>query len=174
MSMEWDAKMFATAAHGAVGQTRKYTGEPYIVHPAEVVGILKTLGWYSPSMIAAAWMHDVLEDTKVTEAIMSQFFPQDVVDLVLWLTDVAKPSDGNRAVRMGINKNYIAKAPGDAQTIKVADIISNVRSIIVLDPKFAQVYIPEKREVLDVLTKADKKLLDIANKLVDDFMNKAV
>ena len=37
------ARLFATAAHAAVGQRRKYTDEPYIVHPAEVAGIVASV-----------------------------------------------------------------------------------------------------------------------------------
>jgi guanosine-3',5'-bis(diphosphate) 3'-pyrophosphohydrolase len=58
MTLEDRARTFATAAHAAVGQLRKYTHEPYIVHPAEVVSIVKSVA-HTEAMVAAAWMHDV-------------------------------------------------------------------------------------------------------------------
>ena len=82
------ARIFATAAHAAVGQTRKYTGEPYIVHPIEVAKIVENHGG-SNAMIAAALLHDVLEDTSVTFDVLETEFGSEVAELVLWLTDVS-------------------------------------------------------------------------------------
>ena len=48
------ARTFATAAHAATGQKRKYTHEPYIVHPEEVVSILRGRDFTTPEMLAAA------------------------------------------------------------------------------------------------------------------------
>ena len=48
------ARIFATAAHAAVDQRRKYTNEPYIVHPTEVAAIVAGVPGATPEMIAAA------------------------------------------------------------------------------------------------------------------------
>lgn len=48
------ARVFATAAHAATRQKRKYTGEPYINHPQEVVTILENAGYSNSYMLAAA------------------------------------------------------------------------------------------------------------------------
>jgi (p)ppGpp synthase/HD superfamily hydrolase len=53
------ARVFATAAHAAVGQKRKYTGEDYIVHPTEVAGIVRDAGG-TDAQIAAAYLHDLV------------------------------------------------------------------------------------------------------------------
>lgn len=61
------AYYFAMAAHAAVGQKRKYTGEPYIVHPVEVCDIIThNVEWSNDEMCCAALLHDVVEDTQVT------------------------------------------------------------------------------------------------------------
>ena len=159
------ARVFATAAHAAVGQTRKYTGEPYVVHPIEVSDIVAGAGG-TDAMIAAALLHDVLEDTKVTFDLLEQEFGSEVAELVLWLTDVSRPEDGNRSTRKALDRQHSAAAPAEAQTIKVADLISNTRSIVAHDPGFAKVYLEEKRLLLDVLTKADPDLLNHARKQV--------
>ena len=57
--------MFATAAHAAIGQKRKYSGDDYIVHPARVASIVTRHGG-TDEMIAAAWLHDTVEDTDVS------------------------------------------------------------------------------------------------------------
>jgi (p)ppGpp synthase/HD superfamily hydrolase len=159
------ARIFATAAHAAVGQTRKYTGEPYVVHPIEVSEIVASVGG-TDAMVAAALLHDVLEDTGVTFDVLEAEFGSEVAELVLWLTDVSKPEDGNRSTRKALDRQHSAAAPAEAQTIKVADLISNTRSIVAHDPNFAKVYLEEKRMLLEVLTKADSTLLNQAKEQV--------
>jgi guanosine-3',5'-bis(diphosphate) 3'-pyrophosphohydrolase len=158
MTLEDRARTFATAAHAAVAQLRKYTNEPYIVHPAEVVSILKTVD-HTEVMIAAAWLHDTVEDTGVSIELIRAEFGSEVSDLVGWLTDVSRPEQGNRAVRKAIDRAHTASAPAEAQTIKLCDLISNTRSIVEHDAEFARVYLAEKRLLLEVMTKADPKLM---------------
>jgi (p)ppGpp synthase/HD superfamily hydrolase len=159
------ARMFATAAHAAVGQLRKYTFEPYIVHPAEVAGIVAEAGG-TPEMIAAAWLHDTVEDTGVTSELIRAEFGDEVATLVGWLTDVSRPDHGNRAARKAVDRAHTAAAPAEAQTIKLADLICNTKSIVAHDPKFAVTYLAEKRELLEVMTKGDPRLRERAIKQI--------
>ena len=152
------AQVYAMAAHAAVGQKRKYTGEPYIVHPAEVASIVASVPGSTPDMVAAAWLHDVVEDTGCTFTDIHMAFGIDIATLVGWLTDVSKPEDGKRAVRKAIDREHTAQAPAEAQTIKLADLISNSKSIVQHDPGFAKTYLEEKRLLLEVLTKGDPGL----------------
>ena len=144
------ALVFATAAHAAVKQTRKYTGEPYIIHPIHVMSIVKTVT-HTPEMLAAALLHDVVEDTGVTIELIDKEFGAEVSSLVEWLTDVSKPEDGNRTVRKAIDRKHIARAPAQAKTIKLADLISNTQSIVEHDLNFAEIYLKEKMDLLSVL-----------------------
>jgi hypothetical protein len=57
-------------------------------------------------------------------------------------------------------------APAEAQTIKLADLISNTRSIMEHDEAFARTYLEEKRLLLEVMTKADAGLMAIAKKQI--------
>ena len=151
MNITDKARTFSVAAHAAVGQRRKYTGEPYSVHPVEVAGIVSTVTG-SESIIAAALLHDVLEDTQVTHDLLVAEFGAYIADLVLQVTDVSRPEDGNRAVRKAKDCEHIAQASPAGQTIKLADLISNTTSIVARDPEFARVYLLEKQAMLDVLT----------------------
>lgn len=156
-ALEERARAFATAAHGSIGQLRKYTGEPYIVHPIAVAEIVRTVP-HSEEMIAAALLHDVVEDTPVTvEEIAAEFGPV-VADLVGWLTDVSKPEDGNRRTRKHMDLLHTAKAPAAAKTIKLADLIDNTKSIARHDPSFWSVYRREKMALLEVLKEGDAAL----------------
>lgn len=159
------ARLYATAAHTAVGQLRKYTNEPYIVHPTEVAEIIHTVA-HTPAMVAAAYLHDTIEDTEVTKDDICREFGAEVAVMVAWLTDASTPDDGNRAARKAIDRDHIRAAPGTAQTVKVADIISNVTSIVAHDPEFAEVYLQEKSEMLDVLVDADRGLWQRAVDLI--------
>jgi (p)ppGpp synthase/HD superfamily hydrolase len=149
------ARDFAERAHR--GQVRKYTGEPYFNHVAEVAGLVTNAGG-SLRMIAAAYLHDVVEDTPTTNNEISRVFGAVVGSYVYWLTDQSKPEDGNRATRKAIDRNHIRCAPKEAKTIKLADLISNTRTIVRYDPDFARVYLMEKRLLLDVLTEGERGL----------------
>jgi (p)ppGpp synthase/HD superfamily hydrolase len=163
MDIEQLALDFATAAH--TGQKRKYTGEDYIVHPIEVAEIVKTVA-YTPEMIAAALLHDVVEDTDASLEDILHRFGSAVADLVRDLTDVSQPEDGNRATRKALDRAHTAQASAAAKTIKLADLISNSRSIVEFDPKFAKVYLKEKALLLDVLTEGDEILLKKAAEFI--------
>ena len=158
MMLEHRARLFATAAHAAVGQLRKYTFEPYIVHPQEVAEIVRSVP-HTEVQLAAAWLHDVVEDTGVTIELIREEFGSEVSDLVGWLTDVSRPDHGNRSQRKAIDRAHTAQAPAAAQTVKLADLISNTQSIVEHDPKFAVTYLQEKRLLLEVLTRGDPGLL---------------
>ena len=160
MELESHARMFATAAHAAIGQRRKYTFEPYINHPAAVVAkVATTFDGRTAQVRAAAWLHDVVEDTQITSELVRDVFGEGVSILVDWLTDVSRPEDGNRQERKRIDREHLAAAPSEAQTIKVADLMDNTKTIVARDPEFAKVYLQEKALLLDVLTRADSGLL---------------
>jgi (p)ppGpp synthase/HD superfamily hydrolase len=167
MTMVERARVFATAAHAAVGQVRKYTFEPYIVHPAEVAKIVRDAGG-SEAMVAAAWLHDTVEDTGVTIETIRAEFGAEVAELVGWLTDVSRPEHGNRAHRKALDRAHSAAAPAEAQTVKLADLIANTRSIMAHDAAFAKTYLEEKRLLLAVMTKGDPALMAEARKFIGE------
>lgn len=155
MNLYTEALMFAAEAHD--GQQRKYTGEPYIAHPIAVAEIVRGIHG-TDEMIAAALLHDTVEDCGVPLEVISWKFGQHVATLVGWLTDISLPSDGNRVARKAIDRDHLARASQGAQTIKVADLIDNTRSIVAHDPKFAVTYLGEKLALLDVLERANPAL----------------
>lgn len=164
-ALEHRAALFAAEAHDGIDQRRKYTFEPYIRHPAAVRALVRSVP-HTPVMLAAAWLHDVVEDTPVTAAQVSAEFGAEVADLVLWLTKISRPEDGNRAMRQLIERHHLACAPATAKTVKLADIADNVRNIAILDPQFATVYLREKAACLEVLEEGDAGLLLQARNLL--------
>lgn len=165
MDMVERARVFATAAHAAVKQVRKYTFEPYIVHPAEVAAIVATRP-HDPEMLAAAWLHDVVEDTGVTNEDVTREFGNKVGEYVGWLTKISRPEYGNRAFRMQMDRSFISDAPAEVKTVKLADLISNCTSIVMHDANFAKTYLEEKRLMLEILKEGDSVLWERAASIV--------
>jgi (p)ppGpp synthase/HD superfamily hydrolase len=163
------ARQFAAEAHASINHKRKYTGDDYIVHPAEVASIVASRP-HTSEMLAAAWLHDTVEDVPWVkiETIRDRFGPK-VAALVSDLTDVSQLNQGNRLARKAIDRAHTAAASNDAKTVKLADLISNTRSIVQHDPAFAVVYMKEKRLLLEVLVGGDPVLYNIAKKLNDDY-----
>ena len=157
---------FATQAHA--GQTRKYTGEPYVNHPVEVMQLVSTVT-DDPEILAAAVLHDVVEDTPATIMNIRIGFSPRVAELVNDLTDVSKPQDGNRATRKELDRQHTAKASPDAKTIKLADLISNSRIIMKDDPNYAKVYMKEKAALLEVLAEGNAELFRQASDIVASY-----
>jgi (p)ppGpp synthase/HD superfamily hydrolase len=167
------ASAFAVAAHAAVGQKCKATGEPYSKHPERVVAILRNAGFDQDEhrpMLAAAWSHDVLEDTQVTKDVIEALFGVEVARLVVGLTNAfthaARP-DLNRAARKKLEHERLAAEDWMIQTIKCADIIDNAARLASYpDKAFAQSYVKELAALVSVLTRADAGLHALARRTV--------
>lgn len=167
MSLIDKAEQFARLAHGRIGQVRKYTGEPYAVHLEAVADRVSKVPGATEAMVAAAWLHDVLEDVPgVTEDGLQAEVGFEVTSLVLQLTDISRPGDGNRVIRKTKDREHLAQASPEAQTIKLADLLDNAASIINHDRAFTPVFLREMQDLLGVLTGGDQTLLDEARKVV--------
>lgn len=157
---------FADEAHGE--QLRKYTPERYIVHP---VRVMKLCSEYTEkqSVLAAALLHDVLEDTETTKQeilsflnkVMDMSAAQRTLKLVEELTDVYEKKNypqWNRSKRKAMEADRMAKISAEAQTVKYADIIDNCAEIMVHDKAFGRVFLRECSFLLQKMTKGHKEL----------------
>jgi len=165
-TLEERARRYAAKAHAAAGQRRKYTDEPYIVHPEAVVELVRSVS-DDEEMLAAAWLHDTVEDTSGTLGDIKARFGERVASLVSMLTDSGSFPGQNRAARKVAHFRHTAQASPDAQTIKLADIIDNTRSIIHFDPHFARIYLVEKRVQIALLTAGDQTLWQSASRIIE-------
>ena len=158
------ARSYATEAHQRIDHRRKYNDEPYHVHLSAVAKLVASVT-DDEEMIAAAWLHDTVEDTEATLEDIESAFSRPVADLVEELTDVSRPGDGNRTVRKAIDRRHLAQASVRAKTVKLADLIDNCKDITRHDPRFARIYLSEMYSLLDVLQEGDARLLRRARKL---------
>lgn len=163
------AEIFSFAAHAGCGQTRKYTGEAYFTHPERVAKMVAETPNANEDMICAAYLHDVVEDTKVEQKDINFYFGPDIAILVNQLTNISKPEDGNREVRKALDRAHSAKACPEAKTIKLADIFDNLTSITKYDKGFAKVYVAEKKLLLPLLKDGDPSLWIKVHDLIEDW-----
>lgn len=160
LSLILKAQTFATEAHRGVYRKPPCQDEPYIEHPKRVAARLFNLG-FRPAVVAAAWLHDVIEDTEVTELAIFELFGEEVTKLVMQVTHVSRLEDGNRAVRRLIDRLHLARSSRDGASIKLSDIIDNMASPF-HSYRWAAKYFDEKRAEIDVLLHGDSRLLEQA------------
>lgn len=112
------------------GQTRK-SGEPYICHPVAVAGLLKYLGG-SSAMIAAGFLHDIVEDTDITPEQIEEHFGAEVRLLVEGVTKLSKFNFSSKTESQAENfrRMFLAMAK-DIRVIvvKLADRLHNMRTL---------------------------------------------
>lgn len=150
------ARAYAYAAHGAIAHRRKHNDEPYTEHLARVAAMVARVT-DDAETIAAAWLHDVVEDTPTTLVEVEREFGAGVASLVAALTDVTRDA-GNRRRRKALDRARLAAAGSRAQTLKYADILDNAPDLCAHDPNFARVYLRECEALLAVMPQGDATL----------------
>lgn len=150
--LELDAAHFAFTAHE--GQFRKYNFEPYICHPAEVAAIVSQVT-NDPETLSAAWLHDVVEDCGVDLGLIRVQFGDQVATFVDGLTNPSQIDPElrklNRVQRKLKDRDHLANAHNNTKTVKLADILSNINSLVYNDPSFARVWVKEKEALMPFL-----------------------
>lgn len=144
--LETRAMKFAIAAHA--GQKRKGSEFPYIVHPKAVAKILRAelLG---TAILAAAWLHDVLEDTSASATDLEHEFGAEIAMIVRELTKSDTPEETLKA---------LARASPMAKAVKCADIIDNLKDIEYFGVERADKYAAEKAQQLGAMAVLDTAL----------------
>lgn len=130
------AKEFAIAKHG----TQKYGEHPYSYHLAQVSQVLSEFGYADDgSIMAAGWLHDVLEDTPTTYDMLVSEFGKETADIV-WA--VTSEPGGNRADRFRKTALKI-QSNKKALIVKLADKIANTEASLQSNPKLYKMYVKE-------------------------------
>ncbi len=155
------AEAFATHAHTRIDQRRKYTNAPYVEHLSATAKLVASVT-NDFATLAAAWLHDSVEDTSATIQDLEKEFGAEVATLVAALTDVSTSADGNRAARKEIDRVHLSKAPAKAKTVKLADLINNCVDISANDARFARTYLVEMEALLGALEGGEPRLMHLA------------
>lgn len=124
-------KAIIFAVHAHAGTERRGKGFPYIVHPLEAVSIVATMT-SDQELLAAAALHDTVEDTEVTLAQIRAEFGDRIASLVDTESDLFEedvPEEENWHARKQAAINRLAAASLDAKTVALGDKLSNMRTI---------------------------------------------
>ena len=117
-NLEIKAREFATEAHKE--QYRKDRTTPYITHPAAVANLLKEVPIYDENIIAAAWLHDVIEDCGISSERLRKEFNSEVERIVSTLTRNCSREE---------YKKRIKDADYAVQIVKIADVVHNCSTL---------------------------------------------
>ena len=123
------AIIFAVKAHA--GTERRGKGFPYIVHPMEAVEIVATIT-PDQELLAAAALHDTVEDTDVTIDQIREEFGERIANLVASESDVmiqGVNEEDSWHARKQAAIDRLARAPHDAKIVALGDKLSNMRAI---------------------------------------------
>lgn len=161
-----EAYEFAKNAHAQ--QERKYIKTEYIHHPVELANTLSSIPGITKEEIIAALLHDVIEDSDSTKDDIEKKFGSKVERHVHYLTDHAKPEDGNRETRTKINFDYFKLSPESTKNIKLADLVSNSRSVFLCDPGFNVNYMPALKVMRDYFHTIENVISPVLLKQLDD------
>lgn len=128
----FEAAVFAARKHQ--GQVRKDDhASPYITHPLTVAREIYATGKvYDQQILVAAILHDTIEDTKTTQEELRQLFGEDVLSIVLEVTDDKSIQKERRKQLQVIHAPQLSYA---ARIIKFADKLANCRDILLMPPK---------------------------------------
>lgn len=138
---------FAEKAHE--GQFRRDKKTPYFTHPVAVAGIVRAAGG-TDEEVAAALLHDVVEDTKHDIHEIRNEFGYRVADIVIELTDPDDIAKLPRTERKARQAEHIAEQSRSVRMVKMADQICNVRDIL------ADVSVWKKTAATEYIEGADK------------------
>ncbi|MBN1400108.1 MAG: bifunctional (p)ppGpp synthetase/guanosine-3',5'-bis(diphosphate) 3'-pyrophosphohydrolase [Anaerolineae bacterium] len=151
---------FAAEAHG---EQRRASGEPFVIHPLQVAGILADLQMDLPTIVAGL-LHDVLEDTEITFAELEAEFGETVARLVDGVTKLRRvkrkskvdTEDLDEAQAENLRKMFLAMVDDiRVVIIKLADRLHNMRTLEYLP---AEKQVRMARETLDVFAPLANRL----------------
>ncbi|MFT5322969.1 MAG: (p)ppGpp synthase/HD superfamily hydrolase [Planctomycetaceae bacterium] len=126
-------KAFRVAADAHRNQTRKASDLPYFQHPASVTLILARAGFDNDDLLAAAVLHDTIEDTDCTAELLTAEFSESVVDLVLECSEQKTDASGAKIPWRARKEGHIAvvrEASPHARAIVLADKLHNLGSMV--------------------------------------------
>lgn len=139
-------RAFTRAESAHEGQLRK-SGAPYITHPVAVAEILADLG-LDPNTIAAALLHDTVEDTEYSSELLRKEFGDEIANLVDGVTKLDRLTYGPTAEAETVRKMVVAMAKDiRVLVIKLADRLHNARTWQYVSPESAA---RKARETLDI------------------------
>ncbi len=160
------AAFVARIAHW--GQKRRGTGEDFVAHPARVASAVMLYNPTDEAAVCAAWLHDVVEDTPVTQEDIAELFGEEVAELVGHLTNRSKEHSDVREDRKALDRERLKSVPPIVKTIKMLDRMDNIRDCGLLSAGFIRKYCHESRLLVEVLADGDPDLAGRLLRAIDE------
>lgn len=169
MSNNWnivvEAASMAATWHG--GQARK-DGTPYFQHPARVAALLARAG-ADDELIAAGFLHDVIEDTPADHDDISSALGNDVAD---WVAVMSKDHRMPEPVREPAYKLQLQEGPWQGRAIKLADLVDNITASTSGQRQLGRRRLEAARWALDISVQDDEPIINelraMLESIVDD------
>lgn len=191
---DWINQVYQLAEELHRGQLRKDGKTPYIQHPRDVANLLETLECHDQAIIAAALLHDTLEDCNISIHDLFNRLHSFTPDLVLTtetitlVYQVSSPDkmwgitkQFNRKDRKIMTAAYESLQGWKAATLKACDRICNLRDVDSMnDPAFKEKYLDESYVLLNILqdtlintdlTGRDALLINNTRDLIQETLN---
>ncbi len=177
----WDIKKLILAVRYAAqkhaGQTRKDAEKtPYIIHPIGVADLLWSTGQVDKvSVLAAALLHDTLEDTDATEGEVCDFFGASVLSIVQEVTNDPSLSGEENKLRQVEHAPHMSH---EAKLVKLADRLYNVRDLETPPPSWStekvDAYYSWGEKLLKALQGTNENLERALRDLLDQHKNQKI
>jgi len=152
------ARLFANGGHQRIAAHRNPSLQSPELHLKSVAQIVSSVT-RDDATIAAAWLHDIVEDTSVTIDEVERMLGTKVAKIVGELSGAIRPGRANRAARFALQKNHFAGVSAAAKTVKIADLIDTTRDLHKNDPASFGEYAAQANELAQVLDGGDARLL---------------
>lgn len=152
----------AVVAHH--GQKRRNNDIPFVSHPIRVAHAVAGQDNVTADVVAAAFLHDVVEDTAITVEQIDKLFGPDVAHYVESLTNISGREEHKskpRAERKKMDREYLRHTPRWAKVIKLLDRLDNLKEMEADSESFIRLYAEESRLLVEAIGSAHIPLADL-------------
>lgn len=172
MTPDWIRNAMTLAFSAHEGQYRKYGDKvPYIQHPLRVAFRVSRVMNGKVTPVAAALLHDVLEDTDTEPQAIKNACGEDVLLLVQELTNPSHLPENKgkpRAERKLIDREHLKQVSFPAKIIKLCDRIDNLTDLAAGPPDFKRLYAKESRLLLTALQNTHRELEEEMLEIIEE------
>ena len=155
-------KAYAYSAKVHAGQKR-YSGEPYLIHPMEVTSILADIKLDKESIITGL-LHDTIEDTLATKADITKIFGEEICTLVDGVTKISKLKISSTFEKQAEDFRKLILATGkDIRVIlvKLADRLHNIRTISYLPEERRKIFAKDRLGIYWIRTELEDRCFEV-------------
>ena len=159
-------------SESAHADQKRDNGQPYATHPAAVARLLVERGVADPTVLAAAYLHDVLEDTDADESTLRTEFGNELVELVKELTNIG-PTNRKFAEKQAALLEHACEMSPQAKLIKLADRLHNLTEMKIWPEWKQKRYANASLELLEALRPwPDETLADDVHEVAVGYLSR--